>query len=183
MPEIVTCPACDKKLQVPEDFFGKTVQCPECKHMFTAGPAPSADAPQPQPAPVWEKPPPRSRERDDDDDDRPRKRRSEDDDDAPRRRYLAAHRGGMILAFGILALLPTGGLGIIFGPLAWIMGNADLKEMRAGRMDPSGESQTNTGRILGMIATILQIVAVLAGCLVAGVFIMLAIAGGAAGHR
>jgi hypothetical protein len=59
----------------------------------------------------------------------------------------------MILTFGILSLVICGFL----GPVAWIMGNKDLKEMRAGRMDPSGEGMTNAGRICGMIACILML--------------------------
>jgi hypothetical protein len=56
---------------------------------------------------------------------------------------LKPHRGGMLLAFGILA---------------WVMGNGDLKEMADGRMDPSGEGMTKAGKILGMIGCILHIV-------------------------
>lgn len=66
---------------------------------------------------------------------------------------LKAHRGGMILAFGILGLLCC----IIFGILAWVMGNSDLKEMAAGTMDPAGEGMTKAGKIIGMIACILAI--------------------------
>lgn len=63
------------------------------------------------------------------------------------------HRGTVILVLGILALVT--GLGFILGPIAWIMGNADMKKIRAGTMDPTGEQQTTIGRILGMVATIL----------------------------
>jgi len=56
------------------------------------------------------------------------------------------------------------GFGFILGPIAWIMGNNDLKGIRAGQMDPEGESLTNIGRILGMVATILTIVAVVLIC-------------------
>jgi hypothetical protein len=178
-------------LQVPEDFFGKTVQCPECKHAFQANPAGTTvnpGAPDPAPAddspvreaPAWEKPP---RPRDDDaghDRRRPRPDDEQDEDDRPRRRRLAPHRGGMILAFGIMSLFI---MPVIFGPLAWIMGHIDLQEMKAGRMDPSGESQTNTGRILGMVACILQIVGLVLGCGIAALFILAGILGGAAHHR
>src|SRR5262249_13243524 len=68
------------------------------------------------------------------------------------------HRGTMILVFGILSLV-MGCLGIVFGPIAWTMGNADLVEMRAGRMDPEGEGMTNAGRVCCMIGTILAGVA------------------------
>jgi hypothetical protein len=67
------------------------------------------------------------------------------------------HRGGMILAFGILSWV----LCFIFGIVAWVMGNADLAEMRAGRMDPSGEGLTQAGRILGMVHILLFIVGML----------------------
>ena len=73
----------------------------------------------------------------------------------------------MILAFGLIALvggLVLGGWPFLFGIVAWIMGNADLEEMRAGRMDPEGESMTQTGRICGMIATILAVVLFLLTC-------------------
>jgi len=120
---------------------------------------------------------------DDDDDDRPRrprKRRDDDEYERPRGRRLAPHRGGMILTFGILAIIGIGAL--IFGPLAWFLGNADLAEMRAGRMDPSGEGQTNTGRILGMIATILIVVLLIAICALVILLFVVGIIGGAA-HR
>ena len=41
---------------------------------------------------------------------------------------MKPHRGGVILALGILGLLVCAILGIF----AWIMGNNDLAEMRAG---------------------------------------------------
>ena len=109
--------------------------------------------------------PRRKPKRDDDDDDEPRGRRRPDDerddydDDEPRRgRRTKPHRGGMILAFGILAWLFCG----IFGIAAWIMGSADLKEIRAGRMDREGESLTQVGFYLGIAACILNLLAILA---------------------
>jgi hypothetical protein len=108
----------------------------------------------------------RRRQRDDDDvvDERPSRRRNGRKRQAS---YATPHRGGMILAFGIIAIVS--GLGLIFGPIAWVMGNNDLREMESGAMDPEGESMTQIGRILGMIATILSIVAVLIGC---GIFVV-----------
>jgi hypothetical protein len=189
MTEIVSCPSCGKKLQVPDDFFGKTVQCPECKQTFRAEPTStagsvSATAPPPAPSsvPEWEKPPAKTR---DDDDERPRRRRRKDDDDdddrdeRPRRRYLAPHRAGMILTFGIMAV--CGIVPIIFGPMAWVMGGADLREMRAGRMDPSGEGMTQAGRIMGIISVALMIIMLLLFCVFFGIGMIAAI-GGAAHH-
>jgi hypothetical protein len=34
--ELIECPACKHALRVPENLFGKTVRCPECKAHFTA---------------------------------------------------------------------------------------------------------------------------------------------------
>jgi hypothetical protein len=78
------------------------------------------------------------------------------------------HGWTLILVLGILALV-MGGAGLILGPIAWIMGNADMKKYRDGTMDPEGEQQTNIGRILGMVATLLHAV----GCVVGGVLIIL----------
>jgi hypothetical protein len=113
MPEIVTCPECDRKLSVPDRLLGKKVRCPDCRAMFVGKPAEEEDEP---PAPVKkrrtappddgiedkpraasrrsvEPPPedeedrPRSRRRDEEEeDDRPRRRRDEDDEDRPRSR-------------------------------------------------------------------------------------------------
>lgn len=60
---------------------------------------------------------------------------------------LAPHRGGLILALGILGIVLCGICGII----AWVLGNNDLKEMDAGRMDPSGRGTTQAGKICGII--------------------------------
>ena len=67
---------------------------------------------------------------------------------------LRPHRGGTILALGIVGLVCC----FICGIIAWVMGNNDLKEMSAGRMDPSGQGMTNAGKICGMSSVIVQIV-------------------------
>lgn len=195
MAEIISCPSCQRKLQVPQEYFGRTVQCPECKQMFAAGPArpaapqpasppPLSEAGAPQGGAAWDEPEPkrpssaeRSQQGDDEDDDRPRRqdderaprRRFADDEDdyaeRPRRRYVAPHRGGLVLTFGILGLIPC--LGLIFGPLAWILGSADLAQIRAGVMDPDGDGLTQAGRILGIISTCLHTFIVGGCCLLA----------------
>jgi hypothetical protein len=113
------------------------------------------------------------RQRDEDEeDDRPRRRSDdeEEDDDRPRRRRRRPdyddHRGTLILILGICSLVVAP---IPFGPIAWFLGNADLKEIRAGHMDPEGESSTQIGRILGMVATLLFLFAMLAICVVVGI--------------
>jgi predicted ferric reductase len=75
----------------------------------------------------------------------------------PTQMQLRPHRGGIILALGILGIVCC----FILGIIAWVMGNNDLKEMAAGRMDPSGEGLTQAGKICGMVSVILQIVVIL----------------------
>ena len=61
---------------------------------------------------------------------------------------MRPHRGPVILVYGILGLVVCQ----LFGIAAWVMGNTDLDEMAAGRMDPIGRDMTKAGRICGMIA-------------------------------
>ena len=76
---------------------------------------------------------------------------------------MKPHRATMILVFGIIGLTACG----IFAPIAWVMGNTDLREMDAGMMDPSGRDTTNIGRILGMVGTGLTAVAMVIGIIYA----------------
>ena len=82
----------------------------------------------------------------------------------------------MILVFGILGLL----LCQVFGIVAWVMGSADLKEMDAGTMDPSGRGTTQAGKICGIVATVLMILGVLAAIAFIALF---GLAGFAGAHR
>lgn len=65
--------------------------------------------------------------------------------------HYAPHRGGVVLALGILGFMVC----FILGIVAWTMGSNDLNAMRSGRMDPSGMGLTQAGMICGMISTIL----------------------------
>ena len=69
---------------------------------------------------------------------------------------LKPHRGGVVLALGILGLVVC----VICGIIAWVMGNNDLREMTAGTMDPSGRGLTQAGRICGMVSVIMPIVVI-----------------------
>jgi len=63
---------------------------------------------------------------------------------------ITLQRSWIVLYLGIL------GFGCFpLGIVAWVLGNRDLREMRAGRMDPSGIRLTTAGRILGIIFTCL----------------------------
>lgn len=75
----------------------------------------------------------------------------------PTERFVDGHRGGLILALGIISWV----VGCpIFGICAWVMGSADLREMRAGRMDGSGTGLTQAGQIIGMLHALLTIVVI-----------------------
>jgi hypothetical protein len=58
------------------------------------------------------------------------------------------HRGPVVLALGIVGIVAC----FICGIIAWVMGNHDLEQMRAGRMDPAGRGLTQAGRICGIIS-------------------------------
>jgi hypothetical protein len=156
MAEVLTCPKCDRKLQVPETLMGQDVQCPTCRATFLAQLGGATVEPAPAPARKLDHPKRRAEFDDDDDDfsfDRSRMRRRG-------RRNYEPHRGSMIMTLGIVSLVFAH---LILGPIAWIMANHDLEAMRMGKMDPEGESSTRTGRTCGMISTILGIVALMVG--------------------
>jgi predicted Zn finger-like uncharacterized protein len=160
MPIQISCPTCQRQLRVPDNLIGELVKCPSCQNTFTAEAAESRppreeSVREERHSPIEERAeegePKRRRRREDDDfDDRPSRRR--------RRADMEPHRGTLILVLGILSLT---GLGILTGIPAWIMGNADMAKIRAGTMDPEGESNTNIGRILGMVSTIIVLVTVI----------------------
>jgi hypothetical protein len=68
-----------------------------------------------------------------------------------------AHRGPLILGMGVVGLVfsccfPAGW---VFGGLALSLGASDLQEMSRGRMDRTGRSQTQAGRICGIAGAII----------------------------
>jgi len=149
---IVACPSCGVPLDVAEALLGQTVRCASCA---TAFPAVPASAPHDEP-----RPPSR----------RPYQGEQEFDDTASwgrgPRREMRPHRGSMVLALGIVSVclsLPSfccGVFGFIFGAASLgvgipglVLGNIDLRAMRAGRMDPSGQGMTNAGWICAIIGT------------------------------
>ncbi len=90
---------------------------------------------------------------------------------------LRPHRGVIILVLGILGIV----LCFICGIIAWVMGNGDIREMQAGRMDPSGLGLTKAGKICGIVGVALTIIGGLFWVLMVVVFAGAAAAGAAGG--
>jgi hypothetical protein len=72
--------------------------------------------------------------------------------------YLAPHRGGMILTLGLVSLFCN--VLLVPGILAWVWGRSDLRQMKSGFMDRTGESLTMVGMIIGMVMTLLPLAAI-----------------------
>ena len=68
-------------------------------------------------------------------------------------------QGVLILVLGILGLLVAG----ILSPVAWVLGSRALKEINATGVHPRNESMIAAGRILGIIGTVVLVLAVLLG--------------------
>src|SRR5262249_41960679 len=131
MSEIISCPSCQRKLQVPEALAGQDVQCPTCGATFVAKPAaaPSARSERPPPERCqsggpspYDRPYARSPER------RPYGEGAGYDDfdeyGARHRRDLMPHRGPLILTLGLLSVVGAAiCITAVLGPVAWIMGN------------------------------------------------------------
>lgn len=90
---------------------------------------------------------------------------------------LQPHRGGMILAFGILGLV----LCFPFGLAAWFMGKTDIEGMNNGTVDPEGRGLVDAGRIIGLIGGLLGVIGILLGVLWIGCVVMFGAAGVANG--
>lgn len=156
MPEIVSCPQCQRQLRIPDELLGSSVKCPSCGTTFigtaaSAAPQPGAFVDEPNQGRAPAPPPP----------DAAYPKMEFEDYRGPRgdqppliRRDGAPHRGVLILVLGILSLVVCA----VTGPFAWILGNKDLAEMRAGRMDREGEGMTRAGQICGIIGSVLLII-------------------------
>ena len=174
MPLVVECPSCGKNLNVPDNLVGKAVRCADCAGTFMAE-RPEAARPPSSRTSVSSR-----RERDEDMD-------AEDDRHEPRSRGRdrsrdeIPHRGGLILTLGIISLavvlvgllaffvfapagLPFPILGLILGLVAWLMGGKDLKQMKSGTMDPSGQGMTMGGYVCGIIGTIVHALTLVCSC-------------------
>jgi hypothetical protein len=74
----------------------------------------------------------------------------------------------VVLTLGIagLCLACIWPAGWILGGIAVGIGSGDLRQMRQGRMDPSGRSTTEAGRVCGWIAIAVASLCFLLFCLI-----------------
>lgn len=155
MPIEMRCTGCGQTLRVADEHAGKKARCPACGTIAEvplsgslAAPASAADSPfsggyspAPEANPFADRPeqaanpyaPPSA---------------SPYASTGRAGGFARPHRGGLILTFGIVGILCC----MPFGIAAWVMAASDLSEIRAGRMDPSGESITRVGMILGIVS-------------------------------
>jgi hypothetical protein len=64
--------------------------------------------------------------------------------------YPESSQATTVLVLGILSIFFQ-----ILGPVAWIMGNNELAAIDSGRRSPENRSAAQTGKILGIIGTVL----------------------------
>ena len=88
---------------------------------------------------------------------------------------MQPHRAVLILVFSILSWVVC----VIFGIVAWVLANSDLRAMEEGRMDPTGEGMTKAGKIVAMISVIVSIIGIIVGIVVVVSMGLLAAAGAA----
>lgn len=148
----VSCPTCGQRHEVADTQLGVSIQCSDCARAFVAEKPAAARSPSADLA-FADRPAGEGKSR----------RRSE---------WVEAHRGGMIMAMGIVSIL-IGGIGLVTGILAWVWGNEDLKKMDAGIMDPEGRSNTQLGKVLGMVGTILHAFGLIIGLLSVCLFVLI----------
>jgi len=72
--------------------------------------------------------------------------------------HLTPHRGTLVLILGLLGLTVCGAA---TGLPAWLLASRDLREMRARRMDRSGEQMTKIGQVLGIVSLVLTMIGLL----------------------
>jgi hypothetical protein len=163
MPIEMPCNGCGQTLRVADEHAGKMARCPKCGAVVNvpAAGTTAAAAPPPQPVPDFLQPASSSNPFADRPDQDTNPYVSPTALQTPVRSYRQPHRGGLILTFGIVGLLCCMPLGIV----AWVMGAADLKAIRAGTMDPAGQSMTQAGMVIGIISVVLACIGIVVNVL------------------
>jgi predicted Zn finger-like uncharacterized protein len=149
MPQLVSCPHCQRQLNVPDNLLGKNVKCPSCQNTFTAtaeGAGGGAESAAETP------------------------RRSAGGEGAGGGSGgMRGHRGILILCMGIASLLlgccgPLVYVTWILGAVTIWLGGGDLKAMDRGEMDPAGRGQTKIGWILGIAGVVWSVLLICGSC-------------------
>ncbi len=65
--------------------------------------------------------------------------------------YAYHARGSTVLTLGILSLV----LCSVMGPIAWAMGNEELRRIDSGQTSPDSRGAVSAGRICGIISSVL----------------------------
>ncbi len=71
--------------------------------------------------------------------------------------YPEQSKATTVLVLGILGLV----LCSVLAPIAWYMGNEEVRAIDAGRRDPANRGTANAGRILGIIGTVLAAIGII----------------------
>jgi hypothetical protein len=71
------------------------------------------------------------------------------------RAYPEPSQATTVLVLGILSILFQ-----ILGPVAWILGDKELAAIDAGRRSPENRSSAVAGKVLGIIGTVLLVLAI-----------------------
>ena len=66
--------------------------------------------------------------------------------------YPEQSKATTVLVLGILGIVICS----ILAPIAWYMGNEEVRAIDAGRRDPTNRGTANAGRILGIEGTVLM---------------------------
>ena len=80
----------------------------------------------------------------------------------------------LILVLGILGIVCCG----LLAPVAWYLGNEELKGIDAGRLSEANRGMANAGKILGIIGTVLLVLGLLWILFFGGLTMLGALTGG-----
>ncbi|HLE94783.1 MAG TPA: DUF4190 domain-containing protein [Acidimicrobiia bacterium] len=72
------------------------------------------------------------------------------------RPYPEASQATTALVLGILGIV----LCPVLGPFAWSMGNKEMQAIDAGRRPPENRGTANAAKILGIVGTVLVVIAI-----------------------
>lgn len=85
--------------------------------------------------------------------------------DERRPTYPESSQATTVLILGIVGIIFS-----IVAPVAWILGQQELRAIDEGRRDPANASTANIGRILGIVGTVLMVLGILAIVALVGLF-------------